>query len=1378
MKKLSLLLAVMAAFASFNLHAEVMEIGSAADFAEKIAATPDGDYRLTADIVFVAGQTTISAFSGTLDGAGHSISGLSQQLFGTLTGTIKDLTVKDWTAVAQTIFPNTGNTYYGIIANEANDGAVIDGVTIKNCDFRSARTLSNQYVGGFIGRVTAATDAGVTIRNSVLDSCQIGSTGGAPNGGGFVGYTSYCVLNVTNCEVVGSSIVGGYAGGIVSRCDNPGSTNVITGCSVGGTVTGSTSAAGICAGGRTSVNNATPAVIDISRCRNNAAVSAKTTADAAAGGIYGNTYRNGWITITDCENFGAISGAGNVTSAEGYGVGGIVGAIIAGSSSTQTMLELHRCVNYGDITAVVSSAGGILGNSGAPSSSPTFSHCSNYGKITAGNYAGGLFGHCWIDYARFTISDMVNYGTVEATDDGSMAGGIFADYGEHSGYGTPTRICSFGSVTASACAGAIYGKNNHCDKNAGSVTFKNCWLAGSLSALTTGVINASAKQQAYALNFTLDADCRASVAGAQHVWYGQDGVVHDDEVAAIQDGALTDGTAAAALGSDWEQGDFYPHMVFENDCGPAKVYYTVQFKDWDDSPIGEVQSVIRGGAAVAPDDPVRTGHAFTGWDQDFSSVKGDMVITATYAINHYTVEFQDYDGTPIGEAQDVTHGSDAVAPADPVREGYSFAGWSPAATAITSNTVCIAQYAINQFLVRFLDWDERVLKEGLVDWNTAAEAPDDPVREGYTFTGWDKEFGCITEPMDVTATYEQGVVTIYTVVFQDWDGRELSSQIVVEGSAADAPEHPEREGYDAAGWDKAFDNVVSDMTVTAVYTIKRFEVTFYDWDDSVYAVVTTDWNTPAVPPAVPPTREWYTFREWVGDISCVTAPCSAKAAYDIIAERTAGNAEEFAFHVRNADPKLVITLTDDIVLEGWEPCEFAAKIVGDGHSIKGLSKPLFTGLFGTVENVALDGDLEGDGSKTTLDCHKIDFGIACSTNCGGRIANVEIRNFDIKVSNSTSYKSVGFFAGIIKDGAIIENCTVAESCKMIQRNCYVGSIAGTVGCSDEFKASAVERALLAAIVSCTNRAELNTWYTGSCNIGGILGNANAYDSTMKPTTVISNCVNYGAFTSDLDSPGGYVGGILGSRDANAPGSDNGRLEITDCANYGKIGPVAAGMTYGGCIGHTYRLANVHVLRFVNYGQVGDVLSPKGNAITGGSSGGFIGYAQDGYGGNPIVFTDSANYGDVYGFTRAAGFFDQFSPNTGHPETKCVAYNCANYGKITALDEENGLAGEVFALFGTSPAVSSVRIYGAFNCFFPTDVFIASNKCSFVHIDNCKTSQDDGYTCATARQALNLVAAENGYEQWVDGNVGGIDYPELKIFCANPPTVKGLMLLFR
>ncbi len=122
------------------------------------------------------------------------------------------------------------------------------------------------------------------------------------------------------------------------------------------------------------------------------------------------------------------------------------------------------------------------------------------------------------------------------------------------------------------------------------------------------------------------------------------------------------------------------------------------------------------------------------------------------------------------------------------------------------------------FLVTFVDGlTGETIAVDTVETGEAATAPAVPVHEGYTFTGWDKNFDNVTENLTVTAQYEKNKVE-YTVTFVDGLTKETIVTVKVEeGKAATAPEAPVHEGYTFKGWDKEFTNVTGDLTVTALY---------------------------------------------------------------------------------------------------------------------------------------------------------------------------------------------------------------------------------------------------------------------------------------------------------------------------------------------------------------------------------------------------------------------------------------------------------------------------------------------------------------------------------------------------------------------------------
>ena len=58
------------------------------------------------------------------------------------------------------------------------------------------------------------------------------------------------------------------------------------------------------------------------------------------------------------------------------------------------------------------------------------------------------------------------------------------------------------------------------------------------------------------------------------------------------------------------------------------------------------------------------------------------------------------------------------------------------------------------YTVKFIDWDGTILKQQTVQEGTAATPPSDPVRDGYTFTGWlPNTYNDVLEDLDIHAQY-------------------------------------------------------------------------------------------------------------------------------------------------------------------------------------------------------------------------------------------------------------------------------------------------------------------------------------------------------------------------------------------------------------------------------------------------------------------------------------------------------------------------------------------------------------------------------------------------------------------------------------------------
>ena len=306
--------------------------------------------------------------------------------------------------------------------------------------------------------------------------------------------------------------------------------------------------------------------------------------------------------------------------------------------------------------------------------------------------------------------------------------------------------------------------------------------------------------------------------------------------------------------------------------------YTVKFFDKDNNQIGATQTVNYGGNATAPAAPAVTGYTFAGWDKSYSNVTEDLIVTATYTINTYTVKFFDKDNNQIGTTQTVNYGGNATAPTAPAVTGYTFSGWDKSYSNVTEDLVVTATYTINTYTVKFKNWNGDVLKTQSVAYGSAATEPTVPARAGYTFTGWDADFGYVTGDIIATATFSTNA---YSVTFKDWNGDVLKSQNVAYGNSATAPATPTRTGYTFAGWDKSYSNVTEDLVVTATYTINTYTVKFFDKDNNqIGATQTVNYGGNATAPTAPAVTG-YTFAGWDKSYSNVAEDLVVTATYTI-----------------------------------------------------------------------------------------------------------------------------------------------------------------------------------------------------------------------------------------------------------------------------------------------------------------------------------------------------------------------------------------------------------------------------------------------------------------------------------------------------------------
>ena len=160
------------------------------------------------------------------------------------------------------------------------------------------------------------------------------------------------------------------------------------------------------------------------------------------------------------------------------------------------------------------------------------------------------------------------------------------------------------------------------------------------------------------------------------------------------------------------------------------------------------------------------------------------------------------------------------------------------------------------YTVQFISWDGTVLAAQEVEEGSAATAPEAPERIGYTFVGWDEDFTNVTSNLVVMAQYSQNEYTITYNV----NGEFYATQTYHYGDVVTAPEYSVPTGYTFSGWDIPATMPAENLVLNATLTQNDYTIT-YNVNGEFYAMQTYHYGDVVTAPeySVP---TGYTFSGW------------------------------------------------------------------------------------------------------------------------------------------------------------------------------------------------------------------------------------------------------------------------------------------------------------------------------------------------------------------------------------------------------------------------------------------------------------------------------------------------------------------------------------
>ena len=238
-----------------------------------------------------------------------------------------------------------------------------------------------------------------------------------------------------------------------------------------------------------------------------------------------------------------------------------------------------------------------------------------------------------------------------------------------------------------------------------------------------------------------------------------------------------------------------------------------------------------------PADPEKTGYTFVGWTPDVEDTmpSSDLEYTAVWSVNSYDAVFDASSGAWADGAtkKTVTTNYDAliVAPEEPVKAGYIFAGWSPEIGIMDdiNGKIYTAEWIASTetvYTVEIYTMTTDGTYSKVVQKLTGTT--DSTVNLNYTVeTGF-----MLNEDMSTLSGIVKADNSLVLKAYIDRKTYKLTTvadgvSIVTEylyGATIAEPVTPVKDGYDFAGWDKEIpsDMPAEDITLTAKFTKKIY----------------------------------------------------------------------------------------------------------------------------------------------------------------------------------------------------------------------------------------------------------------------------------------------------------------------------------------------------------------------------------------------------------------------------------------------------------------------------------------------------------------------------------------------------------------------------
>ena len=154
-----------------------------------------------------------------------------------------------------------------------------------------------------------------------------------------------------------------------------------------------------------------------------------------------------------------------------------------------------------------------------------------------------------------------------------------------------------------------------------------------------------------------------------------------------------------------------------------------------DSEIYAIDSIAYDSDITLISAPEKEGYTFSGWSYAPPKMPAEnIVISGSFLVNYYAVTYIIAGDTIATDS--IAYGAEITPIAAPEKEGHTFSGWSEAPVTMPANDIVISgSFSVNYYTLTYIvDGDEYKVEQ--IAYGDSVVLIDAPVKDGYTFSGW------------------------------------------------------------------------------------------------------------------------------------------------------------------------------------------------------------------------------------------------------------------------------------------------------------------------------------------------------------------------------------------------------------------------------------------------------------------------------------------------------------------------------------------------------------------------------------------------------------------------------------------------------------------